>query len=218
MITVERAEPPLASFYQAKQPWVEKAFCLRSSPDVFYDDIDKQTYEARDAAIVRAQGICGICPVRQECGEQAMLEEQGTGLDMRSGFRAYMTPDQRISIERRGGLKGRDPMDLVQGRDGDRQVPPVPLDGDRWSRHHTTLARKLVRWLVDNVEVGDRIVGTFALDAICETLGCTMPQLDRVLEALVQDGTLDYEPGEPIVYVRRQAPGAIGSYLPPHLR
>lgn len=213
MISVERAEAPLANFYQEKQPWVKQAACLGSDTRVFFDIIDQAKPHIRDRVIVRAQGICAGCPVRRECGEQAMLEEQGAGLDMRSGFRAYMTPDQRLSIERRGGLKGRDPMDLVQGRDGDRSVPPVPLDGDRWSRHHTKLARKLVEWLNGNVDIGECFVPLH----ICTALECTPPQIERVVEALVQDGTLDYAPGAPNVYVRRKAPGALESYLPQHL-
>jgi hypothetical protein len=210
-ITVERAEAPLAHFYQARQPWLDDAVCVGSDTDVFFDD------ELRD----EAKAICAACPVRKECGEQALLEEEGTSEDERAGFRAYMTPQQRVSVERRGGLKGRDPMRLVLGRDGRRKILPIPEEGDRWSRHHTTLARKVVAWVVDNVEIGEALP---TQGQLCKVLQCNPDPLRRVLSALVLDGTLNVKgncggrgANGSCRYVRRGSPRAVG-WLPPHLR
>ena len=124
-----------------------------------------------------------------------------------------MTPAQRQSIHRRGGLKGRDPMKLVKGDDNGRRVPPIPDEGDRWSKHHTTLARKLIRHLAANAEVGKRIDRFAALVVI---LDCNPAPLQRVLDALVQDGTLDMRRDGTLLY--RGGHGVVGSWLPPHLR
>jgi len=111
---------------------------------------------------------------------------------------------------------------LAQGTDGDRMVPPVPDDGDQWSRHHTTLARKAVRWIVENVNEGDVLPTQTKL---CAALGCTPSALRRVMDALVQDGTLDFQGKgrgrgrnqNTMKFVRRGNPKVVG-WLPPHLR
>lgn len=219
-VTVERAEAPLADFYQAKQPWVEKAVCAGSNVHLFFNEDDKGN---RDVVATReARALCASCPVRTECCEQAIIEEHGQSLNHRSGIRGYTTGAQRESIERRGGLQGRDPMLLVHGLDGDRNVPPVPDGGDRWSRHHTTLARKAVPWIVDHVPVGGKLP---AQTVLCKALGCNPAPLRRVLDALVQDGTLDFAGkrarganGSAFSYTRRATPKAVGSWLPVHLR
>lgn len=221
-ITVQRADTPAANFYMAKQPWVLKSACLSSDPDLFFDDIDGERGIIEKAnAIKKAQSICAGCVVRQSCADQCMLEEADADEQHRFGFRAYMTAEQRVSIQRRGGLNGRDPMKLVQGRDGKRRVPPVPVDGDKWSRHHTTLARKVVRWVVDNVDIGAQLPQQAEL---ATTLECKAEPLRRVLRALVQDGTLDFSGREgrgananTTKYIRRGAPRVLG-WLPTHLR
>jgi hypothetical protein len=168
---------------------------------------------ADEMDVAACRMFCEVCPVRSECGEQAMTEEGNTDIANRFFVRGWLTPAQRISIQRRGGLKGRDPMHLAQGWDVDRQVPPVPDEGDRWSKHHTTLARKLVRYLDSN-----RIKGSWIPNRgdLCTVLECNPAPLERVLDALVQDGTLD------IVtdgwYVYRGGANVVGSWLPIHLR
>lgn len=198
-------EAPFASFFAQKQPWVLEAQCA-GAEDVFLPD------KLTAALVSEARDICAVCPVRVECGEQALLEEGNADLSNRYFVRAYMTPAQRLSVTRRGGLKGRDPMLLVQGWDGDREIPPVPDDGDRWSKHHTTLARRLVRWLQASVEVGAPVPSKVDLQA---HLGCNPAPLERVLDALVQDGTLDIK-GRGYLY--RGGLGVVGLWLPPHLR
>lgn len=219
-VVISRSELPLAAFYQEAQPWMKDAICAGSGSDAFFPDpADHQDIEDKKE---RARAICAVCPVRTECCEQAMVEEAGEPIDFRFGIRGWTTPAQRISIERRGGLKGRDPMKLVQGDDNGRAVPPVPDGGDNWSRHHTTLARKVVKWLVDNVAVGCKLP---TQSKLCEELQCNPAPLRRVLDALVQDGTLDFAGkrtrganGSSFSYTRRATPKAVGSWLPPHLR
>jgi Transcription factor WhiB/Bacterial regulatory proteins, gntR family len=221
-VTVQRNDSPAADFYMAKQPWVTDAACLSVSPDIFFDDIDHVSPAAvrlKEARIAHAQSICAGCPVRMQCAEQVMLEEGEASEEHRYGFRAYMTPPQRVSVQRRGGLNGKDPMYLVNGIDGQRVVPGIPLEGDKWSRHHTTLARKVVRWVVDNVEIGGKLPTQTDLRA---ELGCKADPLRRVLRALVQDGTLDFA-GKTTLdstarYVRRGSPRAVAWWLPLHLR
>jgi hypothetical protein len=209
-ITVERAETPLAAFYQRAQPWVKQAACreLELTQVFFHDRNTRRLDQARE--------YCAKCPVRTECCEQALVEEAGYAVEMRHGIRGWTTPAQRESIDRRGGLLGRDPMLLVQGWDGERRVPPVPDNGDRWSRHHTTLARKTVRWIADNVTLGAALP---ELPLLASQLHCKPSPLQRVLDALVQDGTLDFaSEHRSRSYVRRGTPRAIAEWLPSHLR
>lgn len=206
-------ERPLAAFLLEPQSWADRAACNGMSPRLFFEHTEDTHPTVRVPAIEKAQGICAACPVRTECGNRAMVEEGGSDESMRFGFRAYMTPQQRVSIHRRGGLLGRDPMQVVNGRDGDRDVPPVPVEGDRWSRHHTTAARKVVKWVNCNRKVGAKLP---TLMKLSEELGIHHQPLKRVLDALVQDGTLDYGANKK-TYVRRGTARAV-SWLPLHLR
>lgn len=212
MIEVEHGLVPFATWYASPAEWKASAVCLGSG-DLFFPDDDEWG---------PARALCAACTARTACGALALVEEQGLDAELRFGLRAYMTPAQRESIERRGGLKDRDPMQLVLGDDNGRRVPPVPDDGDNWPRHLTTLARKVVRWLIENVEVGGVLP---AKSAICDAIGCNPTPLRRVLDALVQDGTLDFarhprkgSAGQAASYTRRATPRVVGSWLPPHLR
>lgn len=200
-------EAPTAVFGFEYGPWRAQSKCAGAvHPDVFFSTVKSDIEQCR--------AVCAVCPVRLECGEQAMLEEGTADGTLRYGLRAYMTPEQRLSIHRRGGLKGRDPMLLVQGIDGKRRIPPVPDEGDRWSKHHTTLARKVVRWLHDEgYERGDELPDRATLG---DCLECNPLPLARVLDALIQDGTLDAARTGELVY--RGGAGVVGSWLPVHLR
>jgi hypothetical protein len=163
---------------------------------------------ADEMDVAACRMFCEVCPVRFECADQAMTEEGNTDSANRFFVRGWLTPEQRISIQRRGGLKGRDPMHLAQGWDGDRPIPPVPDEGDRISKHHVTLARKLIRWLDSNVERGATIPKESEL---CVLLDSNPAPLARVLVGLVQDGTLDGVPG---AHTFRGGVGAAGTWLP----
>lgn len=233
-IDPRRGEAPLANFMQRRQPWVEDALCAGL---VFYIPpfawpvpaaalfFPEQDGPGRPAAAVydAPRSICAACPVRVQCGTDALEEERNDRPDHRHGLRAYMTPAQRISIERQGGLHGRDPMKVVIGTGGKRPIPGLPDEGDNWSRHHTTLARKTLRWLVDNVAVGAELP---TQSAMCTALECNPSPLRRVMEALVQDGTLDMvgsragargANGTTVKYVRRRTPRRIMQWQPMHI-
>jgi len=107
-IKVERAEAPLAGFYMSKQPWTAEAACLGFPISMFYEETEQLDTSARLAATKRVKAICFNCPVRRACAEQVMVEE-GSAPSGRYGYRGCLSPSQRRSLYRRGGLKGRDP-------------------------------------------------------------------------------------------------------------
>lgn len=215
-------EAPTAAFFAVKMPWVEDAACI-GADHIFLENEGAKDYPAK------CRVFCDVCPVRIECAERAMVEEGGADIANRYFVRGWLTPAQRISIQRRGGLKGRDPRDLATGLDVAlettrssishrqeyevREVPPVPDEGDRWSKHHTTLARKLVRFLDEHIEKGRHIPAAHVIGLHLE---CNPAPLARVLEALVQDGTLDLD--DRGRYAWRGGHGVVGSWLPIHLR
>lgn len=183
--------------------WVDEAAC-KGHTDVMYDgDLDI------------ARSYCEVCPVRRTCASQVMREEEGITLAFRFGVRAYMTPEQRHSIEKRGGLRGRDPIAVVHGD------PPVPDGGDNWSAQHDELAKKAVKWLVANVKIGEALPSQAA---ICRALKCNPQPLRRVMDALVKDGTVEQvstakgkrNNGSTLRYIRRGNPAVVG-WRPPHL-
>jgi hypothetical protein len=210
-------ERPAAGFIVRKLPWMAQAQCGPGDAKLFFEGTEVNHHELRASNIEKAQDICAVCPVRNECGAYVMETEGNVDETMRFGFWAYMTPQQRVSIHRRGGLLGRDPMLMVKGRDGERQVMPVPVEGDRWSRHHTTLARRVVALLQDTLADGEVLP---SLDALAEILDCHTSPLRRVLDALVQDGTLDMVgTGRRRMYTVRGAARAVpATWLPMHLR
>lgn len=212
MIDVEHDGLPAAAWYVAPQEWVTEAACLGSDTEVFYEPVEGD-YDPEPA-----RAICATCPVRSECADQAIVEEDGVPVELRYGIRGYLTGAQRESIQRRGGLQGRDPMDVVLGTDG----PALPDEGDHWPERLTELARNVVRWLVEEVEVGATLPPK---TQIARALDCKTGPLSRVLDALVEDGTLDFTGdrskvanGITVRYTRRATPRVVGSWLPPHLR
>lgn len=186
MIEVEHGEP-LANFYVEKQPWVLQARCLGLDPELF--DGEK---------VGTALRHCNDCPVRRECGEQALIEE-GNAPYGRYLVRGGMTAEQRDVVHRRGGLRGRDPKALVAGRDGRRKVPPIPLIGVPWSRHHSTLARKLTTWLAMHSRKGRRLP---SIATLCEMFSTNPVPMKHVLQELWAVGVLDKRDG----YVYRAGP------------
>lgn len=235
-IDPRRGEAPLAGFLQRRQPWVEDAACANLVFDIplgpfvwrmpasvlFFPEADNPG-RPPTAVYDAARSICAVCPARLQCGADALEEEWGSRQEHRHGLRAYMTPAQRHAIERQGGLNGRDPMKVVLGNGGRRPVPGLPDDGDNWSRHHTTLARKVLPWIIEHVEIGEELP---TQAHICAQLGCNPSPLRRVMEALVQDGTLDMvgskagargANGATVKYVRRRTPRRISSWTPNHI-
>lgn len=170
--------------------WYESAYC-KDDPNT------DRWFSGRKQDQLDIQDICALCPVRPACGNAAMEEEKGQGADYRTGFRAYMTPGQRVTIERTGGLRGRDPMKVVMGLGTKRKdshgqvrtmsVPAIPEGGVDWNRAHTALARKLTKWSEVNVKPGHYLPNDKKL---CVMLKCSPERLHKVLDAMLQSGTI----------------------------
>jgi hypothetical protein len=203
--------------------WIEKAPCRNITDGA---EIDRLFFSETEANIVEAlTTYCQRCPYRIECFELGLSYETDSPGAHRYGIFGGTTPPQRASIVQRGYPKGADPMWLCAGRDtvNDREVPPIPYDGDRWSRHHTQIARKVVLLLRDaGLSAGDPLPRNTEIAA---AVGASPSAMGRVLEALVADGTLDVDGdlrrqhcnGATRTFIFRGLPGAVSSWLPIHL-
>ena len=54
------------------QPWASKAKCLQAEPDTFFPEKGGSTREAKR--------ICSGCPVREECLEYALANDERFGI------------------------------------------------------------------------------------------------------------------------------------------
>lgn len=217
--------------------WRDSAACLTEDPEMFFDAVwpigavDKSGELVLDhgihpntEALEACRKVCDACPSRRDCFAHAMEMEDGEGASYRFGVVAGTTPLQRWSIEHRKSAvcplcgAALDPNSVRAGEitcvnwcDIDRTVPPLPDDGDRWTRRHTTLARKVVRWLVEEVGVGTTIPRPTAL---AEKWKERRTDMTRVYAALVADGTIEFRDE---AYFRRPAPRAWKTWEPAHL-
>lgn len=80
--------------------WQHRAAC-RKAPD------DSIWYPADRSNIALAKFICGQCPVRAECLEDALATEGGRSGENRHGIRGCMTPEERANERRRRNLAAR---------------------------------------------------------------------------------------------------------------
>ena len=96
----------------------------------------------------------------------------------------------------------------------DRLVPGIPVDGDRWRKRHTTLARKVIVWMVEHVTVGKLMPPPTHL---AKGMNCRVQDMIRVYEALCADGTLEATSGRKPTYRRAYKVGAIADWTPEHL-
>lgn len=207
--------------------WRASAPCLGSTRVFFEDVYGPGCEEGRDeAALDIAIALCGGCPVRRSCAVDALEQEDGLGPTERFGVCAGMTPEQRYSLAERGTLRCgcghlRDPLDLVVGHFKcprckiDRIVPGIDPNGDRWRKRHTTLARKVMAYMVEHVEVGKLMPPPTHL---AKDMKCRIQDMIRVYEALVADGTLIAGRGRKPTYRRAAKVGVItDTWLPDHL-
>ena len=174
-------------FMQKRAPWVKLAKCV--------GDQEERWWRMTPQNILDCQDICALCPARKGCGEQALIEEGDVDAVSRYGFRAYMTPAQRTTVHRMGGLQGRDPMLVVTGNE---DVPGIPEEGLPWSRHHASLAKRIREYLAEH----PRLVSLPSRAQLSRLFACSVPLLTRVLEGLVQDGTLSFAPNSKRRFVR----------------
>lgn len=70
--------------------WRNEAACLNHTA-VFFPKIETAT------ALATARRVCGICPVRTECLDDAIAHETG-GSECRSGIRGGKDPVQRATL------------------------------------------------------------------------------------------------------------------------
>lgn len=79
-------ETPLA------EPWVTQAECATVNPELMFPERgDKPGYRY-------ARNICGVCPVRGECLEDAMTAEGSQGKTNRHGVRGGKSPAERADL------------------------------------------------------------------------------------------------------------------------
>ena len=176
-----------ASFLVERQPWMEASLC-KTMTDLFYEGEDEND-EPVPIDTLECQRVCAHCAVRVECGTQILFEEGNARVEDRHGFRAYMTPGQRESVSRRGGLLGRDPMYVVNGVDGERLVPAVPLEGDGWNKHYSQLMRRTQALLEETLWDGEPVP---VVKVLAKIMDVNPTPLRKVLDALVQSGVLNY--------------------------
>lgn len=183
------------------------------------DDFDLEGYAA-------AFMVCLDCPVRRECAVDVLQYEEGLSAEDRYGIQAGLTPEQRFSLSERGTLRHscghvRDPINLADGLlkcphcKIDRAVPAIPLTGDRWRKRHTTLARKVVAWMTQNVALEELMPPptNLAVD-----MKVRVQDMVRVYEALCADGTLDPGKRKKPTYRRATKTGVTREWTPVHLR
>lgn len=207
--------------------WRSGAPCLGSTHAFFEDVYGPGGEEDRDEAALRvAIALCSGCDVRRSCAVDVLEAEEGLPPQDRFGVCAGMTPEQRYSLAERGSLRCgcghlRDPLDLVVGHfvcprcKIDRMVPGIHADGDRWRKRHTTLARKVMAWMVEHVEVGRLMPPPTHL---AKAMKCRVQDMIRVYEALCADGTLEAGRGRKPTYRRAVKVGVITeTWTPVHL-
>ena len=73
--------------------WLEFAACANEDVSLFYDH-DRETFDGRQSRILIAKSICEACPVRKECLETALRNEEPYGI-----WGGY-TPSERHALKR----------------------------------------------------------------------------------------------------------------------
>lgn len=185
--------------------WEAEAACLGFLPVAFFEAIwpDGSRSEFPDgSALAQARSVCRRCPVRGACFVDCMTAEAGEAAKNRHGLFAALTPLQRASLEKRGQGVPEAPCctnrvwDPIEHLTGEMhclschtvtQVPPLPDGGDAWTPRHSRLAEDVVRWIVDNTELGQQLPQPSTL---AREFGRRKADMQRVYDALVQDGTL----------------------------
>lgn len=202
--------------------WLDGAACRGSAGpnSVFYNDgTDPENPNGPEDA----QAICDVCPVRDQCMLEAVHYEQGAEPSRRHLVWAGFTPAQRYAAEHRKAVTCSvcgTPFDPKLVRDGivrcpvsrrhvDRVLPPIPLEGDEWSRRHTVIARRVLKHLET----------TYVIPRprpLAKEWGLREADMVRVYEALVMDGTLYRNKRGDYKRVRRAQRIDTTSWIPPH--
>ena len=81
--------------------WRSEAACSGYPTDLFYPDERPKNMGRNGTDWDSCREICKRCPVRFECLEAALVEEQGLGRDIRAGMRGGLTPVERHRMRAR---------------------------------------------------------------------------------------------------------------------
>ncbi|MEU9865518.1 WhiB family transcriptional regulator [Streptomyces sp. NPDC047971] len=110
--------------------WRASAACLAADPDAMFPD------PSDEKGTKHAKGICGTCPVIQECLAEAMAEEGGKSKESRFGIRGGLTGGQRYYL--RGRNKAVPGLVAKPKRASTRPLAPcgTPAAYERHVRNH----------------------------------------------------------------------------------
>lgn len=85
----------------AEDDWQARARCRREDPALFFaPEGPQEPAAARKRRERSAKYLCNHCPVKPECGQDALEREGSQGVDWRAGIFGGMTERQRYAIAR----------------------------------------------------------------------------------------------------------------------
>lgn len=207
--------------------------CSGLDTRLFFDDIWHEleeddgtvTVEVDEDALAKARSICAGCPSRIRCFERVMSDEDGHADARRFGLVAGTTPSQRYSIWRRDVSQciqceeTHDPLGIIAGdivcSCGFNTEPAIPDEGDAWYPRHDALLEKLIAYLLENTEPGDRILPPYRM--LLELGHRRKDDLPLCYERLIDDGLIRKGEGRG-EYYREAGHGALAAWLPPSRR
>ncbi len=170
--------------------WQDFAACKATLPSVFFEDAE--------AGGTEAVVICAMCPVRGECLEAALADEEDAAPTYRFGVRGGLTPALRYTVATRARLRCRscnalhDPIDLANGIlrctafCGETPARAFRTDNDYgpWLPRLTGLGHLVISWVSENVAQGEQLPSPTAL---ARSLKQRKEDTVRVYQALVED-------------------------------
>lgn len=204
--------------------WLDDAACKGATGYPFFTNLPDESGQGGDSdGVVAARRYCDSCPVRSECILEAVHYEHGAEPSRRNGVWAGYTPAQRQSAERRNAISCAvcgatfDPALVrigivrcpVDKRHVDRVLPPIPDEGDQWSKRHTTLARRVLKHL----DAGGPVPRPRRLSV---EFAVREQDMARVFAALVLDGTLRRNTRGDYLRTKRTRRADPTTWLPPH--
>jgi WhiB family redox-sensing transcriptional regulator len=77
--------------------WRSAALCGADPDPWFPEEVRPQS--AKQLAIAAAKAACRRCPVRRQCGVEALRLETGQPAEMRAGVFGAMTPEERAAAD-----------------------------------------------------------------------------------------------------------------------
>jgi hypothetical protein len=213
-----------------RDTFYSRAACAGLTPETFFEHIwdeddEGNSLPVNEDALAKAISICSGCPVRVECFLMAMDDEDGAADARRHGLRGGVTPSQRYSIWRRDCSRciqcnePYDPLGLVAGdivcSCGSFTEPEIPAEGDTWYPRHDALLAKLIAYLLERTEPGDRILPPYRM--LLELGHRRKDDLPLCYERLIDDGLITRGEGRG-VYFRAAGRQALATWVAPARR